>query len=269
MVKKIVTYKRRVGRPRKRGPKKKRIRKKKILKKRGKKSLPPISYKIISCKNGKQNKLIGKYRDIDAAYLAFNALKDENSNIIFPMSYTGSKTLKNSIDEYILIEKSNKESTILRNEYGKLIEHYTNKKGWAIIDKFRYKKEETFWIWGLNKKSERKTCSWIYNNMILGNLSSISVNFILTYKNKLLIRYDNGELGLVICKTISDCIMLYNILESKSKKDRIKHFIFIGDFSKLGKSRIKVESEIMELTGWTKKKVQMQHTTYYKSQKKG
>lgn len=262
-------HKRKVGRPKKRGPKKKRVRKKKILKKGGKQKLPPISYKIISCKNGKQNKLIGKYRDIEAAYFAFNALKDKDSNILFPMSVTGSKALKNSIDEYILIEKGDKESTILRNEYGKLIEHYTNKKGWAIIDKFRYKKEETFWIWGLDKKSERKTCSWIYENMIYENSSSISVNFVLTYKNKLLIRYDGGEFGLIICKTSSDCITLYNILETKSKKDKIKQFIFIGDFSKLSKSRKKVENELMELTGWDRKKIQMKHTTYYKSQKKG
>ena len=211
--------------------------------------------------------MIGKYRDIDAAYSAFNALKDADSNIIFPMSVTGFKTLKNSIDEYILIEKNNKEYTVLRNEYGKLVEHYTNKHGWSIIDKFRYKKEETFWVWGLDNKSDRKTCSWIYQNMIYENIANVSVNFILTYKNKLLFRYDNGEFGLVICKTSGDCIILYNILEEKAKKDRIKNFIFIGDFSKLSKSRKKVENEIMEITGWNKKKVQMQNTSYYMKKK--
>lgn len=263
-------HKKRVGRPKKRGPKKKRVRKKKTtIKKGGKQKLPPITHKIISCKNGKQNKLIGKYRDAASAYLKFDELKEKDKDVVFPMAFTGSHVLENSIDEYILIEKCDNESSVLRNEYGKLIEHYTNQKGWVIIDKFKYRKEETFWIWGLDKKSERKTCSWIYQNMVYDRVLPISVNFILTYKNKLLIRYDNGELGLVICKTSSDCITLYNILESKSKKDKLKQFIFIGDFSKISKTRRKIENELMELTGWNLKKIQMQHTTFYRAQKKG
>ena len=96
-------HKRKVGRPKKRGPKKKRVRKKKVLKQRGKQKLPPIIYKIVSCKNGKQNKLIGKYRDIESAYEAFNALKESDKNVVFPMSVTGIRSLKNSIDEYFLI----------------------------------------------------------------------------------------------------------------------------------------------------------------------
>lgn len=269
MVKKVVTYKRRVGRPRKPGPKKKRVRKKKVFKKRGRKALSPISYKIVSCKNGKQNKLIGKYRTSEDAYEKFNSLKELDKNVVFPMSVTGDETLENSIDEYVLIERSDKKSTSLRNEYGKLVEHYTNKEGWVIIDKFRYKKEETFWVYGYEKKSERKTFSWIYQNMIVENQCSIiGVNFVMIYKNKLLIRYDNDDFGLIICKTDTDCIKLYNLLESKVKKDKIKNFVFIGNYSRISKQRKKIEKYIMDITGWPLKKVQMKYTTYYLSKNK-
>lgn len=262
--------KRPVGRPKKRGPKKKRIRTKKIKKERGRKKLAPYTYKIISCKNGVQNKLIGKYRNIEDSYEAFNSLKEMDKNILFPMSISGSRLLKNSVDEYILIEKNGKESTVLRNEYGKFVEHSTNKEGWSIIDKFRYKKEETFWVFGYDNRSERKTARWIYDNMIYGQESNFKlINFIMTYKNKLVIKYDGGELGLVICKSFEDSITLYNILEKLSKKDKLKCFVFIGDFSRISKQRKKLENELVEFTGWEKEKIQMPHTTYYAKQKKG
>ena len=61
--------KRPVGRPKKRGPKKKRKKKiEKIPQKVGPKFQKPYSYKIISCRNGIQNKFIGRYRDIKEAY---------------------------------------------------------------------------------------------------------------------------------------------------------------------------------------------------------
>ena len=81
--------KRPIGRPKKRGPKKKYRRRKKVLKKRGRKKLPPFSYKIISCKNGKQNKLVGKYRYVEDAYEELNKLKEKSKNVIFPMFSSG------------------------------------------------------------------------------------------------------------------------------------------------------------------------------------
>ena len=60
-------------------------------------------------------------------------------------SYKGDEKIKNSIDEYILIEKSDSQTSLLRNEYGKLVEQVVNKEGWAVIDKFRYKRESSKW----------------------------------------------------------------------------------------------------------------------------
>ena len=155
--------KRPVGRPKKRGPKKKRKKKiEKIPQKVGPKFQKPYSYKIISCRNGVQNKFIGRYRDIKEAYDVFNALKTKDNNVIFPSNITGIHQIENSIDEYILIEKNeDKTSTLLRNEYGKFVEQTTNKNGWIIIDKFRYKREEEFWVYGYNSKNDRKTFLWI------------------------------------------------------------------------------------------------------------
>lgn len=257
--------KRPVGRPKKRGPKKKRRTKKNIApKKKGRKKLPPIKYKIVSCKNGNQNKLIGKYRTIQDAYNDFNELKKNDKNLIFPVSTTGVDKLKNSIDEYILIEKNENVSSMLRNEYGKFVEHKTNQNGWSIIDKFRYSKEETFWVWGYDNRSERKTFIWIFSNILLDGIESkYDYKQVMTYKNKVVVKDSENYMDIIFCKTESDAVTFYNLLEKYSKKYKCKQIFFIGDFSKISKQRKKLELEIAELTGWKLRKIQMKNMSYF------
>lgn len=259
--------KRPVGRPKKRGPKKKRKKKiEKIPQKVGPKFQKPYSYKIISCRNGVQNKFIGRYRDIKEAYDVFNALKTQDNNVIFPSNITGIHQIENSVDEYILIEKNeDKTSTLLRNEYGKFVEQTTNKNGWIIIDKFRYKREEEFWVYGYNSKNDRKTFLWIYNNLIISDLyDNLDFKRIFLYKNKIVIKNDANEIGLVLCKDESDAVRFYNKTEEWIKRDKIKQVLFMGDYSSISDRRRKLEDELIALTGWTKKKVQMKNNTYYR-----
>ena len=259
--------KRPVGRPKKRGPKKKRKKKiEKIPQKVGPKFQKPYSYKIISCRNGIQNKFIGRYRDIKEAYAVFNALKLQDNNVIFPSNITGIHQIENSIDEYILIEKNeDKTSTLLRNEYGKFVEQTTNKNGWIIIDKFRYKREEEFWVYGYNSKNDRKTFLWIYNNLVMSDLyDNLDFKRIFLYKNKIVIKNDANEIELVLCKDESDAVRFYNKTEEWIKRDKIKQVLFMGDYSSISDRRRKLEDELIALTGWTKKKVQMKNNTYYR-----
>jgi hypothetical protein len=254
-----------VGRPKKRGPKKKRKRNVvKVLKSPGRHALPPFNYKIISCRNGVQNKFIGKYRTIEEAYEVFNDLKTKDRGVIFPSVITGDEKIKNSIDEYILIEKSDSQTSLLRNEYGKLVEQVVDKEGWAVIDKFRYKREELFWVYGYNSKNDRKTFLWIYTNLVISGIDGyFSFKRIFLYKNKLLIRDDSERLEMVLCKDVGDAIRMYNKIEEWVKRDKIKQILFIGDFSEISDRRRKLEDELVKLTGWTKRKIQMKNTTYY------
>lgn len=267
--KKVKKKKRPVGRPKKRGPKKKYRRKKKVLKKRGKKPLLPFSYKIISCKNGKQNKLVGKYRDIKDAYAVFDALKDENKKVVFPISFTGCEELKNSIDEYILIGKDeNNESSMLRNEYGVLVEHKTNVDGWIILDKFRYFREEDFWVWGYSNKRDRKTFMWVFENLIVDGFdNAYEYKRVCTYKNKVVIKSDDGYMDIIFCKSPEDSVRFYNLLETYSKKNKIKRLLFIGDFSKISKQRKRLEDELIEFTGLSRYKIQMKNTSFFVKKK--
>lgn len=259
--------KRPVGRPKKRGPKRKRKKKaqNKVSKPVGRPYMGQYIYKIVSCRNGKQNKFIGKYRTIEEAYEVLNALKREDENIILPILLTGEDKLFNSIDEYILIEKTDGKSTsLLRNEYGKLVEHKVDKNGWVIIDKYRYKREETFWVYGYCNKSDRKTFIWIYENLIISNIEThFDFKRIMIYKNKLIIKDDSESINMVICKNESDSIRLYNKIEEYIRRDKIKQVLFIGNYSQISEKRKSLEKEIMELTNWPIRKVQMKTTKYH------
>lgn len=265
--------KRRVGRPKKTGPKinyyKRNKKKNQPKKKRGIKKYPEFKYKIISCLNGKQNKFIGSYRTSEEAYNVFESLKKEDEKVIFPTLVRGDDFLENSIDEYILIEKNDCENNKLRNEYGKLVEQILNIDGWIILDKFRYKIEETFWVFGYDNRSDRKTFLWIYENLVYNVVEYIyDYKRILTYKNKVVIKHDNGHIDLIFTKSPSDAIRFYNKLEEWVKKDKIKQILFIGDYSSISEKRQKLEDDLVKLTGWSKLKIQMKGTTHYMKNKK-
>ena len=79
----------------------------------------------------------------------------------------------------------------------------------------------------------------------------------------MILKDDNNNIDIVFCKNESDAIRFYNKLEEYIKKDKIKQVVFIGDYSELNPKRKALEDELMKLTGWTRKKVQMKTTTYY------
>ena len=250
--------KKKVGRPKKRGPKKKRIRRKnvKTLKKR-----PVVDFKIISSLNGKQNEYIGCYQTYSDAINKLNELENENNKIIFPRKYINSETVYMLKDEYLLLEKNregDKNNGMLRNDYGKFIEHeISNNDKWIIRDKIKRYVEETFWVYGFDPKKDRKTFTWIYDYLLLGSIeNSYDVIRIMVYKNKLLIKYDNKPMSIIMCKNMNDSIRMYNLIYDKINKNKIKQIICIGTFNKVSDSRRLIEKEIMELTGWNKIKVQ-------------
>ena len=254
--------KRPVGRPKKKGPK--RERRKKIPQRP--KSYRTWNYKIVSSKNNRQNGFIGKYSTLEDAYEKLNELT-VNNKVFFPskVSYTNNGSeICNTKYEYLLLEKKTIRDTFLRNEYGKLVKQVTNSETWNIIDKRQYEVEETFGLWGYNARSDRKTFIWIYDNIIIGKLKSVyDIERILLYKNKIIIKNDNGETDIVFCKTISEAIRFYQKLEELLKNN--KQIFLIGDYSQISDKRRKLEEELMTLTGWTKKKLQMSSTSEHKT----
>lgn len=256
--KKKIKHKRR-GRPKKRGPKKKR---KYISKKIKIKNNVRFDYKIVGVLNGKQNEYIAKFSTLEEAYECFRKLEKENDDIVFRRKIINAGVLKDSRDEYLLLQKNRTgrlSNGFLRNQYGKLVEQISNNPKWIIYDKCERYVEETFWVYGKCPKTDRKTFRWIYDNIIIGKIvNSYDIERVLLYKNKIIVKHDNGEMDIIMCKTISDSIRFYELLKEWCKKNR--NVFFMGDYSRISDKRRDLENEIIEYTGWSKVKLQRDST---------
>jgi hypothetical protein len=258
--KKTIIKKRKVGRPKKRGPKKKRkyvSRKPKI----DKRSLNIYDYKLVSCHNGKQNGYIGAYINVEEAYEDIERLLKENKNVVFPARVQIAQTLEESRDEYLLLERNrhgDKEEPMLRNSFGKLVRQETNSDTWIVLDKFSYDTEETFWVYGYDPLRGRKTFDWIYYNIIIGNIETkFDIKRVMLYKNKIVVKDDAGNLDIVFCKTMSDAIRFYNLVNERVTKGHVRQVMMLGNYSLIGDKRRTLEDELVKKTGWTKRKIQM------------
>lgn len=258
LVKEITPKKKKVGRPKKRGPKKKRIRKKivKIYKER-----PVINFKIVSVLNGKQNGYIGSYRTYTEAYEELMKLERSNKDIVFPRKFINKGTIDSIKEEYLLLEKNrfgDKSDGMLRNEYGKYVEQkIINNSNWIVRDKCSRLTEETFWVYGYDPKKDRKTYNWIYEHLIIGSIEEpYDIIRISIYKNKLLIKYDNKPMSMVLCKNKSDSIRMYNLISEKVRNEKKRQILCLGAYNSVCDARREIEKEIMELTGWNKVKIQ-------------
>lgn len=257
-IKNVTLKKRKVGRPKKRGPKKKRVRKKIIKPTR---EYPVIDFKIVSAINGKQNGYVGSCRTYAEALSKMQYLEKLNNDVVFPRKYINKDIISNIKEEYLVLEKNrsgNKENTMLRDEYGKFVEQkITNNNKWVIRNKMPKLTEETFWVYGYDPKSDRKTATWIYENIILGKIETVyDVVRIMVYKNKLVVRYDDMSLSMVLCKNKSDSIRLYNFISEKQRIGNTRQIVCLGACDMISDKRRELESDLMELTGWNKSKIQ-------------
>ena len=237
------------GRKKKRGPKKK---------------LPPKiykgrntwNYKIVSCRNMKQNGYIGKFANVKDAYKKIDELLDESNKVVFPKRIVNDRGDNDCLDEYLILERKKEDKDVLlRNEYGKLVEHKTNTDRWIIFDKFKYQREETFWVYGYDPVYSRKTFMWIYENIITSDNGKYNLKRIFVYNNKIIIKDDRAEMDMVLCKTKSEAIRFYNFVGELVKRDGVKNVFFGGAYSGQGGRTKSIVDEICGYTGWDRKKV--------------
>ena len=244
------------GRKKKRGPKKKKpiIPNKYVGLKR--------PYHIITTNNGVQIKDIYSAVNIDMALAKLRAFQIQfNKNIQFPVKYTSNKNEKTFTEcdyRLMLIKKKIDNDTYkgkIRNEYGKFIDCVTSSNKWVFIEELPYQVEETFWVYGYNPKTDRKTYQFIVDEFINYNKKDkYFFKEIVIYRNKLLIDSISG-LEIIICKNHQDSVRLYNSLQEYSKNKKYKNILFAGDIHKNSYSYEKWYNKIHELTHWNRRKI--------------
>ena len=261
---KHIAKKRKVGRPKKRGPKKKRkSRAKKIDRRTLIGESKQYNFKIVSCHNGRQDKYIGIYRTEEDAYSELHRLMEASNNVVFPQQNTSLKTIINSEYTYLLLERNrygDKKNAKLKNRIGKLVEQSTNSKQWVIVDKEFYNIEETFWIFGKHPKDDRKSYKYVLSMLTSGLDSKYDFKRVILYKNKVIFKDDESSYDIVFCKNINDSIRLYNKLREDTISLKLKNAYFMGSYNEISEKRRNLEKELMEYTGWTKRKIQKSTT---------
>ena len=275
--KKLKAKTRSVGRPKKRGRKinyyKRRKKKREALeRKNNPKKRLPFTYKIVSVRNGRQNGYIGKYTTVEKAYEAIDKLMEESKKVIFPVKMFHRDMVSDAKFEYLILERKkdgDDEPVFLKNDYGKNVEQKTNSENWKIYDKIKYDVEETFWVFGYDNSTDRKTFQWIYDNVLICKLKTqYDIIRVLLYKNKIIFKDDDNNMDIVFCKCVSDAIRFYTLLETFIKRDKIKQVFFLGSFNERGEKKRKLEQELIDFTGWTIKRIQMPSTSEHMVNKK-
>lgn len=247
--------KRKQGRKNKRGPKK-------VLpppKKRGRKPIPH-DFIIVLTNHNKQCRYIGQYSTIQEAYEEKRILKELNKQVIFPKEYNNNgrnnPKIYDTKKEYLILRRSmeGESPAQLRNEYGQIVDHVVTSGQWIILDKFPYEEEETFWVYGFDPKSERKTFDWIYKTFITDVIEdSYAIVNVYLYNNKVIFRYDDGDFEFVICKNISDAIRMYNLIEKRKKRSR--QVVMTGSTGGHTSRSNDIIDMIRKKTGWSNKKI--------------
>lgn len=252
-------------RKKRRGPKKKRGPKKPRYIKKGRFILTKFPYQVIACKNGVKKEYYGKFFKLEKAYAKVNELLEATKNVEFPQTMRNRGTLHPVVYEFVILERNDdgtKPNPSFRNEYGKLIEHKTTSKTWIILDKFQYQVEEQFWLISTGQY-KRYTFRYIYENYIVDKLET-QFDFlqIQVYANKILIKEDNGDMEIVMCKNSTDAIRFYNLIETNLKKDKIKQVIMLGVVRPRTAHAGKIVDEIMKVTGLKRNQVERTSTRH-------
>lgn len=246
--------------------KKLRLEKKKLKKKESlkKEKRPREFYRIIVTTRKKLLVEVLSTQSKVKAIESYNKiLSKNNKKIRFPVRYLNNDTeIVPANYELILMKRKcsdDPDKPLLRNEIGQLVPHESNSERMIIYKKDEFLFEETFWVYGLNNKSQRKDFDYILNEIVLRNVIRVKypIKRILIYKNKLVIE-DDDDFDMIICKNENDCARLYTELEKEIKKLKIKSVFFSGFSKEVTNSRL-VE-KIMDKTGWTEEKVKRRNT---------
>lgn len=216
-------------------------------------------YKVSLIGNNVEKKTYGTFKTEKEAYDKFNEILEQCKNVAIPVEYNTKTVVKKMKYELIILKTKtpiDTEDIKFRNDYGEFVKYEVNSSKWVLHDKAPFYKEEKFWVYGYNSKSDRKNCYWIYDEFIKNKANSHeNMLNIYVYYNKLL--FDTTtDFNMVLCKTKSDCIRLYNYLEERFKSDKtVKHALFSGKVTTSTKRKEMCIDKIRKLTNWKDYKI--------------
>lgn len=208
-----------------------------------------MQYRIIITANNKKKKVLQKSNDLNNIKKKYFKIKDKNK-VLYPKQTSAYLKTKPVKYEIILMKKWEENDTpfVDRDVLGRTIEIKDTTKRWTILHKDDYSYEETFTVFGHDK---RLNCIEIIKLILMKKHQTIVIKQLNYIENKLLIHQDN-DFDVILCKCPGDAKRLYKILNDFVEKNKIKDIMFTG-IVELGKTE--TYKMIVEKTGWKINKV--------------
>jgi len=225
-------------------------------------------YGIYIVKNNKRVRYIGKCCWKTDAYKIFNdAIEGNRSKVMFPQTvYTdrkdGAHEAKEVKYEIVLVKKTKEDeetTALLKNKDGKFIENViVDWEDHVIIDKADWFVEEKFGIYGFHPYKQKKTYSFIINELLLKNEDvGDEMRRVMVFKNKVIIQYLE-DFDFVTCYDNEQAKTLYDKLQYDINKMNKKFIVFMGET--VPESASKWLDKFEEKTGWKRKSLMHKST---------
>lgn len=216
------------------------------------------SFSIYITKNNKRVRFVKRSLWKTDAYNLFNEMIEGNrKKTLFPQTtYTdrkdGAHETKELKYEIILVKKTNGvEDTVasLRNKDGKFVDNIiTDWENHVILDKADWFVEEKFGIYGYHPYKQKKTYSFILNDLLLSNEDcGDEMRRVMVFKNKVIIQYLE-DFDFITCYDNEQAKVLYDKLQDDINKMKKKYIVFMGET--VTDSASKWLDKFEEKTGW-------------------
>lgn len=231
------------------------------------------TYKIFLFRNNRYSCYKGKYSSEEQGLRALERMSNRNKQKVdlsrehnFTYLYKdGVKldghVLKDIYYELLLVKELKDGETlpnpILKNNIGEYVEHkIVNNDKYVIVSKAPYYVEETFYVFGLDSRRERKKFKDIFVEYVAPRASNIlEMLNIQLFRNKLLLEGSSSS-TLIICKCKSDAIRLYNKIEEFCKSTpQFKYILYSGDCDYSRASKKRIMDKIAKITNWPYTKI--------------
>lgn len=210
-------------------------------------------YRVILTRNGEYKKTLHKCKKEQTSFLNFNKIKMEN-NVLFKKEYINYNGII-PVEYKIYVVKDYDESDeprLIRDRMGKLVYEKPIFGIWTVLHDSTYDVEEEFWVYGYDKRNDRKTILDIIKLLMVGMGDPKKTKQVVVVNNKLLIHVED-QFDMVICKCKRDAQRLHHALSKAAKDNKIKNLYFMGTANK--KMCGDYYEIIHEHTGWDYTKI--------------
>lgn len=217
-------------------------------------------FSVYITKNRKKVRYVGaSWWKTDAYKIYSEAIEKNRQKAVFPITVATNRKggAHETIDvkyEILLVKKTKDgEDTVkaFRNEDGKFVDNVIEDwENHVIVDKDDWFVEETFGIYGYHPKKDKKTYTFILENLLLNNEDvGEEMRRVMVYKNKVIIQYLE-DFDFITCYDNDQAKKMYDMLEKDITKLKKKYIVFMGETTSE-----KWIDKIEEKTGWNRNSI--------------